>query len=430
MTKKVTVINGVRYLADVSNDDIFEISDYTEISDGLFIIGIIIDRDQYHYCGKTYNNYKKKWGCINYLGDVIIPFDYVSIKQKFDFIEACFEEASVCFNHYRYFYFDNQGIPICPNTKVRFYGWTRVEYFDGHNISIGQKNGKQGILRKDGTIFIEPLYLSIKIDYTVKVITAVCDNRDIIQWIYRKETQRWIQLPNGHRYVGFFDGLYVLEVNEQQYAKDILWKTVIPPYFSCISVYKDYCIVCKNGTKGLLSRKKMMKIKGLNDLVYSNILKLEYDDIKRGDGGLVIVKGAKQGVYDIEKESILLEPCIPIEFSIIPCTLSDGTIAYKNVSRNNCEFGYFDTFGNLLFKIKLEDDTVIKLGAFKNGEALIVGNKYYYIFNKEGKYKKEIIKRNLTGNIFHNCEAERWDAMTDGMYGDYPGPGVDYDLLC
>lgn len=29
----------------------------------------------------------------------------------------------------------------------------------------------------------------------------------------------------------------------------------------------------------------------------------------------------------------------------------------------------------------------------------------------------------------YDYDAERWDALTDGMYGDYPGPGVDYDAL-
>lgn len=26
-------------------------------------------------------------------------------------------------------------------------------------------------------------------------------------------------------------------------------------------------------------------------------------------------------------------------------------------------------------------------------------------------------------------EEETWYALTDGQYGDYPGPGVDYDFL-
>ncbi len=29
----------------------------------------------------------------------------------------------------------------------------------------------------------------------------------------------------------------------------------------------------------------------------------------------------------------------------------------------------------------------------------------------------------------HDYGADTWDALTDGMYGDYPGPGVDYDFL-
>ena len=29
----------------------------------------------------------------------------------------------------------------------------------------------------------------------------------------------------------------------------------------------------------------------------------------------------------------------------------------------------------------------------------------------------------------HDYGADTWDALTDGMYGDYPGSGVDYDFL-
>ncbi len=48
----------------------------------------------------------------------------------------------------------------------------------------------------------------------------------------------------------------------------------------------------------------------------------------------------------------------------------------------------------------------------------------------------ELILEHRTGhpnkqdnNTYHNYDAERWDALTDGMEGDYPGSGVDYDLL-
>ena len=36
---------------------------------------------------------------------------------------------------------------------------------------------------------------------------------------------------------------------------------------------------------------------------------------------------------------------------------------------------------------------------------------------------------NDSGNDKWDWEKENWDALTDGQYGDYPGPGVDYDAL-
>ena len=40
---------------------------------------------------------------------------------------------------------------------------------------------------------------------------------------------------------------------------------------------------------------------------------------------------------------------------------------------------------------------------------------------------KEHVSYSVIG--VNNYDAERWDALTDGMEGDYPGSGVDYDLL-
>ena len=50
-------------------------------------------------------------------------------------------------------------------------------------------------------------------------------------------------------------------------------------------------------------------------------------------------------------------------------------------------------------------------------------------FNKDGSYERTRIVQRYWGKTYHNYDAERWDALTDGMEGDYPGSGVDYDLL-
>lgn len=51
------------------------------------------------------------------------------------------------------------------------------------------------------------------------------------------------------------------------------------------------------------------------------------------------------------------------------------------------------------------------------------------MFNKDGSYERTCIVQRYWGKTYHYYDAERWDALTDGMEGDYPGSGVDYDLL-
>ena len=54
-----------------------------------------------------------------------------------------------------------------------------------------------------------------------------------------------------------------------------------------------------------------------------------YDDIKEKDGGIIIVKNSMQGLYSIKDFCILLNPCIPIDYPIIPYTLTNEAIGYK-----------------------------------------------------------------------------------------------------
>ena len=93
--------------------------------------------------------------------------------------------------------------------------------------------------------------------------------------------------------------------------------------------------------------------------------------------------------------------------------------------------GYFDLDGHLLFEIKIEDDKINEssIRAFKNGKVYLESNKYQYVFNKDGSYERTCIVQRYWGKTYHYYDAERWDALTDGMEGDYPGSGVDYDLL-
>ena len=232
-------------------------------------------------------------------------------------------------------------------------------------------------------------------------------------------------LPKGHTILYFTKGLYILKYQGLEYARNTSWEIVIPPYFESINVRRDYCIVNKQGAKGLLSRKSMIKVECLESPIFSMLLKPEYDDIKEKDGGIIIVKNSMQGLYSIKDFCILLNPCIPIDYPIIPYTLTNEAIGYKK----GYEYGYFDLSGNLLFTINLDTDKVSSIRGLKDSKAFVFGVKYFYIFNKDGTYKKTKYEKNWNNTIFHNYDAERWDAMTDGMYGDYPGNDTDYEVL-
>ena len=119
---------------------------------------------------------------------------------------------------------------------------------------------------------------------------------------------------------------------------------------------------------------------------------------------------------------------IPIEYPILPYTLNENAIAFKTTKH---QYVYFDLEGHLLFEIKIEDDKIneTSIRAFKNGKVYLLSNKYLYVFNKDGSYERTRIEQHYCNDTYHNYEAERWDALTDGMEGNYPGSGVDYDLL-
>lgn len=209
---------------------------------------------------------------------------------------------------------------------------------------------------------------------------------------------------------------------------DKQFNIVVLPYFDSIKVDSHYIVVKRNGQCGILSRNKTIFVNGIRNPIYAPITKIEFDDIKILGNRAIVVKNALQGIINLENGDILCLPCIPIEYPILPYTLNDNAIAFKTTKH---QYGYFDLDGHLLFEIKIEDDKINEssIRAFKNGKVYLESNKYQYVFNKDGSYERTRIVQRYWGKTYHNYEAERWDALTDGMEGDYPGSGVDYDLL-
>jgi len=431
MKCEIEITNGIRYIKGIDGNLKKEIADYVEIPESsLYMVGVIIDKLEYFQWGKNYVKYTKLWGCVDSMMNVVVPFIFQYMKREFNYIYAEIkEDDGIRLPTYRHYYFNLFGVPVIYSTKKEMTGWDWIEDSNYEAISIAQKDGKQGIVRKDGSIFLEHIYKKVEIDFSIPLITVFSDKGVQTDIVYRKDIKAWKFLPTGYKYLYFSHDLYVLRRKDNlQFVVDKFFNIVVLPYFDKIEVYPLCIVVKKEGKYGLISRNKTKIIDGLKNPIYAPISQIEFDGVKIHGSRAIIIKDSLQGVLNLENGNILCSTCIPIEYTIFPHTLNDNSIAFKTRQR---KYGYFDLDGHLLFEIKIEDDKITdnSIRGFKNGKVHLWGNKYLYEFNKDGSYERTRIEQHYCGGTYHNYEAERWDALTDGMEGDYPGSGVDYDLL-
>lgn len=429
MKCKIETSNGIMFLKGIDGDKRLEIADYIELHDSsLLMVSLILDKKEYFDWGKNHVIYTKLWGCIDSMMNVVVPFIYQHMQIEFNYIRAE-KDNSHYLEGYDSYYFNMHGVPVIYSTKKEMPGWDWVKDSDYKRISIAQKDGKQGVVRNDGSVFVEPIYKKVEINFSNPEIIVTSDDNIRTSIVYRKDEKAWRFLPIGHRYIYFSYDLYVLvNQNDLEYAVDKQFNIVVLPYFDSIKVDSHYIVVKRNGQCGILSRNKTIFVNGIRNPIYAPITKIEFDDIKILGNRAIVVKNALQGIINLENGDILCLPCIPIEYPILPYTLYDNAIAFKTTKH---QYGYFDLEGHLLFEIKIEDDKIneTSIRAFKNGKVYLESNKYQYVFNKDGSYERTRIVQRYWGKTYHNYDAERWDALTDGMEGDYPGSGVDYDLL-
>lgn len=214
MKCKIETSNGIMFLKGIDGDKRLEIADYIELHDSsLLMVSLILDKKEYFYRGKNHVIYTKLWGCIDSMMNVVVPFIYSHMKVEFNYIRADKEVGyNIVFKspEYASYYFNQYGVPVIYSTKKEMPEWDWVEHSDNKNILIAQKGGKQGIIRKDGSVFLEPKYIKIKINYSILLITCFYDDSMVTEIHYRKDLKLWKFLPKGCTYVNFFEGLYIL----------------------------------------------------------------------------------------------------------------------------------------------------------------------------------------------------------------------------
>lgn len=169
------------------------------------------------------------------------------------------------------------------------------------------------------------------------------------------------------------------------------------------------------------------------------------DDYMISNKSFFILKQEKmQGVFDANAKKLIIPFCIDESYHILPQTLGDGLIGVYSedqektryhTKKRKCYF-FLDYSGNI--KLTIEHGYEID-SKFHEGQAVISKTDNYH-----GEFHQKTI--DVNGNTisehyesFHgiqedyyeddmrNLDRDNWDAMTDGMYGDYPDEGYDGD---
>ena len=141
----------------------------------------------------------------------------------------------------------------------------------------------------------------------------------------------------------------------------------------------------------------------------------EYSEVRDFQNGLAAVKDInkeKWGFIDNNGKQI-----IPFRFSEA-LSFSDGlaAVAFK------IRWGYIDVKNNTVIPFRYK-----YAYSFKDGIASVYDGGGNGHINKNGEWiDYESYKDN---HIESDYGADTWDALTDGMEGDYPGDGFDYDSL-
>ena len=176
--------------------------------------------------------------------------------------------------------------------------------------------------------------------------------------------------------------------------------------------------------------------------------------VSKFNDGMCFLKGARWGILDL-LGNIIIEP-----FADYMRIISEGKVTYKLGGKygvielptrerqmtdyeylsafheGRCIAGKLDSQNHLRYGYIKEDYTELvpceytKAYHYRDGEGCLEKGRYKYYFNLDGELiRDESDYDSYDPNDDYDWERETWYALTGGQYGDYPGPGVDYDFL-
>ena len=186
------------------------------------------------------------------------------------------------------------------------------------------------------------------------------------------------------------------------------------------------------------SEKKSYKDGSLKEIINAD------DYVISNKSSIIIKSGGKQGLFDAVTKSFIIPCCIDDNYTILPETIGEGLIGVYTEELEKTPY-YTKTRKNYFFlnydgKIKLTIEPEYEIDSkFHEGKAIISmtdnyhGEFYQKTIDVDGNTISEHYESFQGIQDYHyeedmrNLDRDNWDAMTDGMYGDYPDEGYDGD---
>jgi hypothetical protein len=438
MKRRIIEIDNKKYLKDFYTNSLFEVKKIDDHPiNGLFRFCCVIGNDRGGSLAMTkLSGTIEKWGCVNVNNEEMVSCIYDSIyhkKNKLLDVTYSYTTNSNAWDLKFNYSIDIEGVPVkdylydnngtIKEGRTSFVGWQAIGEFWG-DLAVGVKNGFLGVVFINGNELFEPEYEEIEFRPESNHIIAKKGDK-IVTFLHFDLLDYWSDIPKEYSFVKYDDWqkLFFLKKDNLITVMDNDERIIIPPIYKEL-VLNDKVIIAKNelGKKGILSRQDFNKI----------ILDFDFDDIESGSNFhlnstdcLIISKDNKKGLFSVETESIVLEPIIDINIHIYANTFGEGLIGFKD-NKYPFKDGFINLEGELV--LLFEYDRIYR--GFRNGKARIKNLYYWRDIDKHGNTIDEGEtgrKDNPDDNYYSDLKSDTWDAMTDGMDGDFPGGDIDYD---
>ena len=244
--------NGV-YVIDVEYDNI--------TADNYYDVETKYERTGFIVCKIEENGYR--YGYINYKGDVILNPEYTEVERV--------TELEDNKNVYIVAYKDGQAGLLKNKKNILNYEYEDISYNSYNNVFIVQRNGKQGIVDKEGNIKLDTKYTDIKFG-GIYVNVQEDGQKKVLDLNGNEITNGYISnMPTK-------DGQHSIVYGEDEIYKiiDNSGNVVVDKNYTYIEeLDNNYFIVANYNNNGIID----LTGKSVVDLRYSSIFKLDNTEL-------------------------------------------------------------------------------------------------------------------------------------------------------